>query len=104
MRLYDYAKVIRSKNAGPFTRTIDVIFDEKEKFKNAFAELNGRKKEISKLYCTKSEDVQISCLEQVFAIKVTLPRQISSGGIGDNDVYGCQQHTYLGKIQINIPE
>ena len=100
MRLYDYAKVIRSKNAGPFTLTIDVIFDEKEKFENAFAELNARKNELSELYCTKSENVQISCLEQVFAIKVSLPRQVSSGGIGDNDVYGCQQHMLLANIEI----
>ena len=100
MRLYDYAKVIRSKNAGPFTLTIDVIFDEKEKYEKGFAELNARKNELAELCSTKPGNVQISCLEQIFAIKVSLPRQVSSGGIGDKDVYGCQQHMLLANIEV----
>jgi len=30
--LYDLAKVLRSKNAGPFELTLDVIFESKESY------------------------------------------------------------------------
>ena len=101
MKLYDYAKVFRSKNAGPFTLTIDMIFDEKERFDNTLLQLKNRKSEIASLYSVKSDDVQINDLAQVLAIKVSLPRSFpSSGSIGDRDVYGCQQHFPLADMQI----
>lgn len=31
-RLYELAKVIRSKNSGPFKITLDILFDEKSKY------------------------------------------------------------------------
>ena len=30
MKLYEIAKVLRSKNAGPFSITLDVLFDTKK--------------------------------------------------------------------------
>ena len=101
MRLYDYAKIVRSKNAGPFTVTIDMIFDEKERFDNVLFQLKRHKSEIASLYSVKVENVQINSLSQVLAIKVSLPRPFaSSGNIGDRDVYGCQQHFPLADMEI----
>ncbi|MBN2456288.1 MAG: DUF4387 family protein [Sedimentisphaerales bacterium] len=101
MRLYNYAKVIRSKNAGPFTFTIDMIFDEKDRFENVLIQLKNRISEIASLYSVKADDVQINDLSQVLAIKVSFPRSFtSSGSIGDRDVYGCQQHFPLADIEI----
>ena len=31
-RLYDVAKVLRSKNAGPFSITLDVLFENKRDY------------------------------------------------------------------------
>ena len=38
--------------------------------------------------------------ERILTIKVTLPRQISSGAPGDRDVYGCGQHFPLAGLEL----
>jgi hypothetical protein len=38
------------------------------------------------------------------AIKITIKRPIDSGGIGDSDVYGAQQHAPLIDVMIPIEE
>ena len=36
-RLYDLAKVLRSKNSGPFAVTLDVLFDDPDHSISSFA-------------------------------------------------------------------
>ncbi len=43
MRLYDMAKTARSKNAGPFTLTIDLMFDEPEQHNFDYGQLLGER-------------------------------------------------------------
>lgn len=33
MRLYELAKVLRSKNSGPYEITLDILFDDPEKYR-----------------------------------------------------------------------
>jgi hypothetical protein len=102
MKLYDYAQVIRSKNAGPFMVTIDIILDSQKKFEKVLHQLKHSRNAIAALYSVSVNDVQINCLLQVFAIKISIPRAFgSSGGPGDRDVYGCQQHFPLADIDID---
>lgn len=101
-RLYDLAKVLRSKNSGPFEVTLDVLFDKKdiyERVKNSGA---ITKKSISKMY--NIEEDMISCIvffDQALGIKVTMARKVSSGTCGDRDVYGAQQHAPLLELLID---
>ena len=39
--------------------------------------------------------------EVVNAVKITFPRKIVSGGLRDNDIYGCQQHVPLANIELS---
>ena len=101
MKLYDCAKTIRSKNAGPFTLTIDLVFDDQSTFYNILHDLQNRKSEIARLYSVAPQDIHINSLIQVNAIKISMPRSFaSSGGLNDRDVYGCQQHFPLAEMQI----
>ena len=38
--------------------------------------------------------------EPALAVKITLPREIMSGDVGDRDVYGAQQHAALLDIEL----
>ena len=38
------------------------------------------------------------------AFKATIPRAVSSGDVGDTDVYGAQQHAPLLEVDIPLPE
>ena len=100
MRLYDIARVIRSKNAGPFTLTIDLFFTDIAALQKVLNSPSFTNKTVSKLYHVCLEEVRIIPFEAILAIKVSLPRSISSGAPTDRDVYGAQQHFPLGNIEI----
>lgn len=100
MTLYDYAEVIRSKNAGPFTLTIDLMFNGVARFTKAFDFLSAKKSVIAGLYNVREEDVLVYRLTNANTVKITLPRPISSGGLNDLDVYGSQQHFPLADMKI----
>ena len=50
MKLYDIAEVIRSKNAGPFTLTLDLIFKNDEDFEKVLNASVFNTKQIAKIY------------------------------------------------------
>jgi hypothetical protein len=102
VRLYDLAKVLRSKNAGPFELTLDIIFDDEEKYQTVKRSGVIDRELVSRLYRVPPEDVYcVVCFDAALAIKITIRRPVESGGIGDSDVYGAQQHAPL--IDVMIP-
>ena len=101
-KLIDIAKVIRSKNSGPYEITFDIILKDKETF-NALVEHKCINAElIASLYKIKVEDV-IAIVEFVpaNAIKATIIRPMCSGDIRETDVYGAQQHAPLLDLEFD---
>lgn len=99
--LKDIAKVIRSKNAGPFEITMDIIFKTKEDYE----EIKNRgiitKELISKLYQIPVEKIiTFVYFDAANAIKITLPRPRPQGSIGETDMHAAQQHVPLMEIAI----
>ncbi|MBW1695634.1 MAG: DUF4387 domain-containing protein [Deltaproteobacteria bacterium] len=102
MKLKDIAKVVRSKNAGPFTLTIDLLFPSQEAYETVkFSEVINAEK-ISTLYDIPKEKVQIIFYPPGLAVKIVMPRRVGSGDIQDTDVYGAQQHTPM--LNLEVPE
>ena len=101
-RLVDIAKIVRSKNSGPFELTLDVMFDDPAVFQKICDRKLICKQTIAELYHLKEEDV-LSIIEfpVAMAIKATIVRPLSSGAIGERDVYGAQQHVPL--MQLEVP-
>ncbi|MFF0922459.1 DUF4387 domain-containing protein [Rhizobium leguminosarum] len=95
-RLSDVASVIRSKNAGPYELTFDIIFKDRAWFEEAKRINLISAALISSLYGIAEEDVlDIIAFEPANAIKATIKRPLVSGAIGETDVYGAQQHVPL---------
>jgi len=102
-RLYDLAKVLRSKNAGPFELTLDVMFDDEETYQTVKRSGVINRDLICRLYRVRPEDVyHVVSFDAARAIKITIKRPVDSGGIGDTDVYGAQQHAPLIDVMIPI--
>ncbi len=100
-RLVDLAKVLRSKNSGPFEITLDILFDKEENYSRVMESGVITKQRIAALYRLNEEDItQMVFFEKGLGIKITYNRQISSGTVGDRDVYGAQQHAPLMDILI----
>ncbi len=105
VKLKDIAGVIRSKNAGPFELTLDIIFKDREwyeKVKRAKIINHGL---ISKLYGIREDEIlDIIDFDPAGAVKVTIKRPLVSGDIGETDVYGAQQHAPLLELRFEIPD
>jgi hypothetical protein len=102
-RILDLAQVIRSKNAGPFEVTFDIMFDSAKNYRMVRDSGVITRKLIARLYGI-SDNAVLVCrpYDPAQAIKITIRRPVSSGDIGDSDVYGCQQHVPLTAISVPV--
>ena len=99
--LLDLAKVIRSKNAGPFEVTFDIMFDDAAKYERVKKAGVINAARIAELYRVRMDDVLVCrAYDPAVAFKITIRRPVGSGDIKDRDVYGCQQHVPLMGLDI----
>lgn len=99
--LYELADVLRSKNAGPFQITIDLIFADPARYRRVMESGVLTPGRVAPLYGVDPALVRVIPFERVGAIKVTLPRTSGTRGSGsafDRDVYGAQQHGPLAEL------
>ncbi len=102
-KLVEMAKVIRSKNSGPFKLTLDVIFDSADEYRSVKGSGRVTRELIAGLYGIEPDLIaEIIFFDPASAIKVVLPRPVVSGGPGDTDVYGAQQHAPLLALSFEI--
>ena len=103
MKLRDVASVIRSKNAGPFELTLDVLLKDDESFRLLTENNVINKVVIADLYKIPESDViAIVYFPNARAIKATIVRPMASGALGERDVYGAQQHGPLMTFEFEI--
>ena len=103
MKLKDIAQVIRSKNAGPYELTLDVLLKDQEMFDRIREAGIINKTMIAKLYRIQEEDVlSIVYFPNAKAIKATIVRPLPSGALGERDVYGAQQHAPLVNFTFDL--
>ena len=103
MKLKDIAQVIRSKNAGPYELTLDVLLKDQEMFDRIREAGIINKAVIAKLYRIPEEDVlRIVYFPNAKAIKATIVRPLPSGALGERDVYGAQQHAPLVNFEFEL--
>jgi hypothetical protein len=93
--LGELARLVRSKNAGPFWLTIDIMFDDAGAYRRARdAEIINRTA-IARLYNRDPAEIVVVNHDMALAIKVSFPRPQSSGSKLDSDAYGGQQYAPL---------
>ncbi|KAF2267780.1 hypothetical protein CC78DRAFT_47406 [Lojkania enalia] len=105
--LGDVSPILRSKNAGPYEITLDILFSNHNIYTSIKNSGLLTKETIAQLYSLKPEQV-IYCgfFDQAWAFKATMPRitngKISvSGNFGEEDVHGSQQ--YLPLMGLKLP-
>ncbi|MCL2843511.1 MAG: DUF4387 domain-containing protein [Oscillospiraceae bacterium] len=96
IKLTDITDIIRSKNAGPYELTFDIMFKTDEWYERVAKADVINTALIADLYKIPVTDVLgIIDFVPAKAIKVTIRRPIASGALGETDVYGAQQHAPL---------
>ena len=99
--LRDLAKVIRSKNAGPFEITFDVIFDDDAHYERVKRSGALEAAGLARLFGVSGQDV-IVCMffDPARAFKLTLRRNWAQGSVAERDTFGAQQYAPLLDIVI----
>lgn len=99
-KLWEVTKLVRSKNAGPFVLTFDVMFDDSEIYRRVRDSGVINKGVVARLYRQREEDVLFFNCDNALAIKFSIPRPFISGDLEDGDVYGGQQYAPLLDIEV----
>jgi len=99
-RLRDIAKLIRTKNAGPFHLTLDVMFPDARSYRHV-VEANVITVDRMAAYFRVAPDVvRLFHYAPGNAIKVTVPRLVPSGDPADGDLFGGQQFGPLADLEV----
>ncbi len=100
-KLAELAKVIRSKNSGPFELTFDVMFDRPDVYRQVKASGAVTRESLARLYgVADSEIITFQFFEPALAFKFTIRRPWPQGSIGETDTFGAQQYAPLFSIVI----
>ncbi len=96
MRLKEAVKVLRSKNAGVWHITIDIVFKNSELYEIAKTKLT------TELFCelfNRNELEYFQC-DSINTLKVSFLREQAAGSLKDTDCLGANFYIPLMEIEI----
>ena len=99
-KLIELCSLIRSKNAGPFTLTFDVMFSSEENYRRAKRARPITAEMMAKLFKQSAADVLVVYHDNALAIKASMPRPVIQGDLADGDCYGGQQYVELLALDV----
>ena len=102
MKLYQYARLIRGKNAGPYVMTIDILFETQENYQHVIGSGILTNALIAELYEVPVEQVERYESPLAQALKFSFPRKVPVGDFWEMDLFGGQMHAPL--VNIEIPD
>ena len=98
--LGELARLIRSKNAGPFTLTFDIMFETEENYRRVLKSKALTPEIFARLYGVPVTEVLFVPHAAASAIKISIPRPYIQCDPGDGDAYGGQQHAPLVELEV----
>jgi hypothetical protein len=98
--LWQFTKLIRSKNAGPFELTFDIMFKDLASYEHVLKSRILTPKTLGQVYGVPWKEVRFFEIREILTIKFSIPRKVFSGDVGDTDVYGGQFHGPLVRLRV----
>lgn len=103
--LYQVADIVRSKNAGPYRITFDVLFRDPARYAAIRDSGAISPESVAAAYGLPVEAVSsFFRIDMANAFKITIVRPRPQGQVGDGDMYGCQQHVPLMNLAVPAAE
>jgi hypothetical protein len=96
------AQLVRSKNAGPWTLTFDILFGDTETYERVKNSGVLTPRLFAETYGVPENEVLFIEHDSALALKASIPRPVPSGDPADTDVFGGQQHGPL--VDLEIPD
>jgi len=97
----EIATVVRSKNAGPFRFSFDIVFTSAEVFRAVRDGGYITRRMVGELYSVAENEMRLIWFEPAHALKITMARPHSAASFHDRDAYGAQQHVPL--LGLTVP-
>ena len=94
------AQLIRSKNAGPWNLTVDVMFPDIETYRHVVDSDVISQESMGKVFGVPAGEVEIFHYSPANAIKVSFPREYPNGHPQDRDIFGGQQFAPLVDLEV----
>jgi len=99
--LDDLALVLRSKNAGAFYTTVDIFFDDIDKYRRAANPRFLTVERVAEAYGIPEDAAHgVFRLEEALGIKVTVRKPLAAHEPANTDVMGAQQHLPLAWLEV----
>ncbi|MFJ2334003.1 DUF4387 domain-containing protein [Pseudomonas helleri] len=98
----ELCSLVRSKNAGPFVLTFDLMFTNQANYERVSRTRPITKALLAQIYGQQEDDITLVYHDQARAIKASFPRPVFQGELRDSDCYGGQQ--YVPLMSIVVPE
>ena len=100
-QLGELACLVRSKNAGPFELTFDIMFDDAAHFERVRDSGVLSTVRIATIYRLPPDRVRVFAVPTALAIKISIPRPVPQGDLLDGDSHGGQQYGPL--VELDVP-
>ena len=94
------ARLIRSKNAGPFELTFDIMFDDAATYERVRRSGAISREAVAQRYGLPAAEVKFFWCDNALSIKASIPRPYFQGDLLDSDGHGGQQYAPLMDIEI----
>lgn len=101
-KLGEIAKLIRSKNAGPWILTVDVMLPDAETFQTVVRSGVLTAEKVGPLLGADPSTVQVYDYAPAHTVKISFPRPVPNGHPDDSDVFGGQQFAPLVTVEVPI--
>jgi hypothetical protein len=98
--LGELARLIRSKNAGPFELTFDIMFADREVYERVRDSGVLTRDVVAARYGVPAADVKFFVCDNALAFKASIPRPHFQGDVLDSDGHGGQQYAPLMAIEV----
>jgi hypothetical protein len=96
----ELADLVRSKNAGPFWITFDILLRSDADYERVSAVDLISPEVIAGLYKVDPAVVQIYRIPSIRAVKISFPRPVPQGSFYDRDMHSGQQHLPLAAVRL----
>ena len=100
MKLAQLCSLIRSKNAGPFMLTFDIMFPDEQNYLRVKRSGVLSAALFASLYRCRPDAVLFFECDNALAFKFSIPRPLAQGELGDGDLHGGQQFIPLMTVEI----
>lgn len=100
-KLKEVCRHVRSKVAGPFWVTIDLMFDGQESYDRYVQSDALSAESIGRVYDVDPDSVQHYPVPNLKVLKISYPRRTPQGGVEERDLHSGQQYTYILDLELS---